>query len=43
MIGEKTCRVGFPEVATDQRLEALNQTVREEKPLAEFLRALPLE
>ncbi len=41
--GTQKCRVRFPEVATDQRLEALNQAVREEKPLAEFLRALPSE
>ena len=41
--GTKSYRVRFPEVTNDQRLESLNQTVREEKPLAEFLRALPSE
>jgi proteasome accessory factor A len=39
--GVKKCRVRFPEVASDRRLEALNQAVGEEKPLTEFLRALP--
>ncbi len=41
--GTQKCCVRFPEVAADQRLNALNQAVREEKPLAELLRALPSE
>ena len=33
--------VQFPEVATDERLEKLNQLVNSEKPIGEFLSALP--
>ena len=41
--GTQSYRVRFPEVANDQRLESLNQLLRAESPLAEFLRALPSE
>lgn len=39
--GQQSQRVRLPEITADERLETLNQLVRTEKPLAQFLQALP--